>query len=156
MKSKRYEKFNMFTATVFWWIIIIGIIFVIFYGIEFGWKIREYRYYSDEENFMEITSEIDHISWDDSEQRLYLGFSEIPEIFSDETFDIEGENFQNVIDNGGEEYLKFGTRVTFVSAPRYFGDGYIMPIVAIKVDEKELLTYEAGYKNLIESYHIFR
>ena len=64
----------------------------------------------------------------------------------------QGESFQNVIDNGGEEYLKLGTRVTFVSAPRYFGDGYDVPIVALSIDGKELLSFEEGHKNLMDSY----
>lgn len=156
MKGKRYRKFNLFTATVFWWIIIIGIIFIIFHGIELGWKIREYRYYSDEENFIEVTSEINHIVWDHSEEELYLGFSDIPEIFSDETFDITGDSFGILIDKDAEQYLKMGVEVTFVTAPRYFGDGYVMPIVALKAEDYELLDYEDGYAALMESYHILK
>lgn len=160
MKAKRGEIGKIVTGIVFTiivlpWIFIIGLILIL-KGIDLMWEIREYQYYSDEENFIEVTSEIDHIVWNYSEQRLSLSFSDIPEIFSDRTFKIEEENFQRVVDNGGEEYLKLGTTVTFVSAPKYFGDGYMMPIVAIKVDEKELLEYEEGYKGLIESYHIFK
>lgn len=55
-----------------------------------------------------------------------------------------------------EAYLKLGEKVTFITAPRYFGDGYTMPIVAIKTEEKELLKFEDGYKNLIESYHLYK
>lgn len=56
---------------------------------------------------------------------------------------------------GNSICLQQGTEVTFVTAPRCFGDGYIMPIVAIKTNEKEILGYEEGYKGLIKSYHIF-
>lgn len=156
MKRKLYRKFNLFTATVFGLAVIIGTIFVLFHGIELGWKIREYKYYSDEENFIEVTSEIDHIVWDYSEEELYLGFSNIPEIFSDETFDITGDSFGIIIDNDAEQYLKIGVEVTFVTAPRYFGDGYVMPIVALKAGDYELLEYEDGYVALMESYHILK
>lgn len=152
MKRKLYGKFNLFAATVFWLAVIIGTIFILFHGIELGWKIREYRYYSDEENFIEVTSEIDHIVWDHSEEELYLGFSDIPEIFSDETFDITGDSFGILIDKDAEQYLKMGVEVTFVTAPRYFGDGYVMPIVALKVGDYELLDYEDGYAALMKSY----
>ena len=40
--------------------------------------------------------------------------------------------------------------VSFMTAPRYFGDGYIMPIVEISVDGEELLSFEEGYENLLE------
>lgn len=37
-----------------------------------------------------------------------------------------------------------------MTAPRYFGDGYVMPIVAISVDGEQLLDYEEGYANFME------
>ena len=46
--------------------------------------------------------------------------------------------------------IQLGTTVSFMTAPRYFGDGYIMPIVEISVDGEELLSFEEGYENLLE------
>lgn len=103
--GRRISKYNMFTVAVLAWIVIIALVLIIFNGIELMWRIKEYRYYSNEENFMEVTAEIDYIAWNHSEQIVYLGVSEIPEIFSDETFDIDEENFQRILDNGGEEQL---------------------------------------------------
>ena len=46
--------------------------------------------------------------------------------------------------------VQLGTTVSFMTAPRYFGDGYIMPIVEISVDGEELLSFEEGYENLLK------
>ena len=49
---------------------------------------------------------------------------------------------QLVLKNGISEKIKLGDTVEFVTAPRYFGDGYVMPIVAISVEGEQLLDYE--------------
>ena len=156
MKSKIHKIFTtiMFIFVVFPCVFIICSL-VLIKGIDLIWTVQEYKYYSNEENFMEITSEINHIVWSHSEQRVTIGLSDVPETFSDNCFDIDGDSFSIVVENNGEEYLKLGTSVTIITAPRYFGDGYIMPIVAIKTGEQELLNYEDGYKGLMESYRIF-
>ena len=53
-----------------------------------------------------------------------------------------------VQNNGIEQKINVGDRVEFVSAPRYFGDGYVMPIVQISVDGEELLSFDTGFVNL--------
>lgn len=136
------------------WFFIIGSLLLI-KGIDLIWTAQEYKYYSNEENFVEVTSKINHIVWNHSEQRVTIGLSDVPETFSDNCFDIEEDNYIILLENGGEEYLEYGTDVTIITAPRYFGDGYIMPIVAITVGEYELLNYDDGYKGLMESYSIF-
>lgn len=153
MKNKRFPTIMIILAALPF-VLIINFI-VLFKGIDLIWEVQEYKYYSNEENFVEVTSEINHIVWNHSEQCVTIGLSNVPETFSDNCFDIEEENYKIVFENGGEEYLQLGTSVTIVTAPRYFGDGYIMPIVAIKVGEYELLNYEDGYKGLMESYSIF-
>ena len=153
MKNKRFTTI-MIILVVFPFVLIIGFTTLI-KGIDLIWEVKEYKYYSNEENFVEVTSEINHIVWNHSEQCVTIGLSIVPETFSDNCFDIEEENYKIVLENGGEEYLQLGTSVTIVTAPRYFGDGYIMPIVAIKVGEYELLNYEDGYNGLMESYCIF-
>ena len=45
--------------------------------------------------------------------------------------------------------IKIGDRVVFSSAQRYFGDGYVMPIVQLDVNGEELLSFEEGYHNLL-------
>lgn len=156
MKNKQRKKHNLVTITVFSWICIIGLIFVIFNGVEMIWKFREYSYYKDRSNFIEVTSDINHVVWTHSEKRLNLAFSNLPDGFSDENFCIKGDNYVIVADNDGEECLELGDTITFVTAPRYFGDGYTMPIIAIRIKDKTLLEFEDGYKNLIESYYFWK
>ena len=45
--------------------------------------------------------------------------------------------------------LKTDEQITFITAPKYFGDGYVMPMVAISIGEENLLEFEDGYENLL-------
>ncbi len=49
--------------------------------------------------------------------------------------------------HGIDEKLKIGNSIEFVTAPKYFGDGYVMPIVAISVDGEALLSFDEGFEN---------
>ena len=71
-------------------------------------------------------------------------------MFDDNSFKIVGENLLIVRQNGIDEKLEIGDQVTFVTAPRYFGDGYVMPIVEITVNEEELLSFEDGFANFLK------
>ena len=42
------------------------------------------------------------------------------------------------------------TKVTFVTAQGYYGDGYVMPIVELSVGEDKLLDFESGHCNLLK------
>lgn len=52
--------------------------------------------------------------------------------------------------NNIDEQIKIGDTIQFVTAPKYFGDGYVMPIVAISVDGEVLLEFEEGYANFLK------
>ena len=49
-------------------------------------------------------------------------------------------------DNGIDTKIKIGDQVEFITAPRYFYDGYIMPIVAISVNGECLLNLKKDLK----------
>ena len=53
---------------------------------------------------------------------------------------------------GIEEKLTPGVVFTFISAPKYFGDGYWCPIVGLEINGEVLLDFEIGYKNLMAQY----
>ncbi len=108
------------------------------------------KYYSQKDNYVNATGTITHIAYNDSCSALYLGFSDLTPRFSDTCFKIVGDNLPIVQENGIDQKIQVGTQVDFVSAPEYFGDGYVMPIVAISVNGEELLSFEEGYINLIE------
>ena len=107
-------------------------------------------YYSEKENYVDATGTVVHIKYNEDETALYLGFSDLSYNFDDTCFKIVGENLRIVREKGIDNKLKLGDQIKFTSAPRYFGDGYVMPIVAIHVNGECLLDFEAGYTNLLD------
>lgn len=107
-------------------------------------------YYSQKSNYVTATGTVTHISYNEDKSALYLGFSELEPMFDDNSFKIVGENLMIARQNGIDEKLEIGERVTFVTAPRYFGDGYVMPIVEITVSEEELLSFEDEFANFVK------
>ena len=107
-------------------------------------------YYSEKENYVDATGTVVHIKYNEDETALYLGFSDLSYPFDDVTFKLVGENLQIVREKGIDNKLELGDQIEFTSAPRYFGDGYVMPIVAIHVNGECLLDFEAGYTNLLD------
>ena len=134
---------------------LIAVCWLLFGGIELLWKAQEYKYYAQEENFVEVTGEVKHLAWNEEEERVAFSLTARPEGFVEATFDIEGDNFRVVADKGGAEHLKVGAVVTFMAAPRYFGDGYIVPAASLTADGVELLSFEEGYENLLGMYRPF-
>jgi hypothetical protein len=56
---------------------------------------------------------------------------------SDNCFKLVGENLRTVQKNLDGKDFKLGDQLEFVTAPRYFGDGYVMPIVSLVYGETE-------------------
>ena len=65
---------------------------------------------------------------------------------------ISGENAYEAINNAIFDNIKIGDVVIFTSAPRYFGDGYFMPIIGLSIGDTEILNIETGYQNLMNTY----
>lgn len=108
------------------------------------------NYYSQKQNYINATGIVTHISYNEDKSALYLGFSDLSPQFDDNSFKIVGDNLKLVQQNGIEEKIKIGDQVDFITAARYFGDGYVMPIVGISVNKEELLNFEEGYSNLLK------
>ena len=108
------------------------------------------EYYRQKENYVEATGTLVHFTYNYERTRIFLGFSDTQPAFDDYTFKIVGKSVQYVTDAGIEDKLEIGARVTFIVAPKYFGDGYAMPIVAISVGDKLLLDFDTGYTHLME------
>ena len=111
---------------------------------------RKIAYYSQRDNYVIATGILVFIKYNDDNTGLYLGFSDLQPKFSDNAFKIVGDNLQVVQRKGIDEKLKLGDTVSFTSAPAYFGDGYVMPIVQISLNGEELLSFEEGYQNLLD------
>ncbi len=114
-----------------------------------GNKIVQQEYYQTKENYIECRGQITFINYDD--RCVYLGIEILNNdgLFSDDCFKIQGQNFLVVKDNGFIDEIDIGDEVVFISAPRYFGDGYVYPIVSIKKESKIYLDFDIGYNNFI-------
>ena len=107
-------------------------------------------YYTEKENYVSATGIVSHIKYSEDHSTLYLAFDDLSYPFDDNCFKVVGDNLQIIQENGIDSKCTLGQEVTFISAPRYFGDGYVMPIVAIYIDEECLLDFEVGYANLLD------
>lgn len=112
--------------------------------------IKMKNYYSQKSNYINATGIVTHISYNEDKSALYLGFSDLNPKFDDNSFKIVGDNLPIVQQNGIDEKIEIGDQVDFITAARYFGDGYVMPIVEISVNEEELLNFEDGFANLLK------
>ena len=108
------------------------------------------EYYSQKENYISVTGTVSSIKYNEEATALYIDFSELSPVLDDTCFKIVGENLEIVKANRIDDKLKIGEQITFVTAPKYFGDGYVMPIVAISISGENMLDFEEGYKNLID------
>lgn len=109
------------------------------------------EYYSEKGNYINASGTVTHIKYSENEYALYLGFSADLVPSCDGTdFKIVGANLTTVQANGIDEKIELGSKVEFITAPKYWGDGYVMPIVAITIDGEELLSFDEGYDNFME------
>lgn len=127
---------------------------IIFIIITFNgcYKVREKKYYEDKANYITEEAVVDNIIYNEERRYIVLWLSEIDESYQRSEFIIEKENAQTVIGNGIFEKIEIGDNIIFTSAPRHFGDGYFMPIVSLSIGEEEILSFEEGYENLLNSY----
>ena len=106
------------------------------------------KYYSDEQNYIEITGIIDHVVFDDEQKILYLGFLNLSQKLDDDCFKVVGDAYSIVVAN--KEHIEIGATATFVTAPKYYGDGYVMPIVSLSVAGRDVLGDDDGFSSLVD------
>ena len=116
------------------------------------YQTNEKDYYSDKNNFITGTAIVDNIIFDEETHQLYFWLSGIDEAYQDNTFKVEGANVDVLLQSNLVETIKAGSHITFVSAPRYFGDGYCMPIVALSYNDEVLLPFDVGYANFMSLF----
>lgn len=111
------------------------------------------NYYKEKSNYVTVSGTVKSIYHYEKEslyESLVISFDNLDDKFSDNTFEICRKNLPVVQEKGIEDKLKIGDSVVFTTAPGFFGDGYIMPIVAITVDGEEFLSFDEGYENFLE------
>lgn len=111
-------------------------------------KMKEY--YSQKSNYTNATGIVTHIAYNEDKSALYFGFSELNPQFDDNNFKIVGDNVKIVQQNGIDEKITVGDQVNFITAAKYFGDGYVMPIVEVSINGEELLGFEEGFSNFLK------
>lgn len=107
-------------------------------------------YYSLKANYVDAVGTVESISYNEDYASIYFNFTDIAPSFDNTCFKIVGQNVKIVLEKDIYAKIQIGDQVQFVTAPRHFGDGYIMPIVSISVEGEELLTFEDGYRNLLK------
>lgn len=107
-------------------------------------------YYSERSNYVVATGTVSYISYSEDKTSLYIEFSDLSPKFDDICFKIVGDNLAIVQANGIDQSVAVGSYVEFITAPEYFGDGYVMPIVAMSINDVPLLEFEDGLDNLLE------
>lgn len=110
---------------------------------------QKMKYYSDTENYVEVTGTISYVLFDEENESLYLAFTDLSVDLDDNCFKIVGDNY-SIIASESKELIQVEKTATFVTAPKYFGDGYVMPIVALTIDDCCLLEYEIGIANFMD------
>ena len=126
-----------------------------------GYEIQEKVYYSNEANFVSVTAVCVEISTNEHIPDCYfitvkdMEYHRTEECkFISGTFKIEKASSIILKESNIEDKLTEGTNFTFISAPKYFGDGYLCPIVSIEIDGEVLLNFDTGYKNLMDTYKL--
>jgi hypothetical protein len=106
----------------------------------------------DVNNYITEEAVVDTITYDKKLEYIGIRLSEISDAYQGERFIIEGENLDIVLANGILEKIEPNSVIEFTSAPAFFGNGYLMPIVQLSVNGETLLSFEEGYANLLELY----
>ena len=117
-----------------------------------GCKYHEKEYYANFDHFITEEAVVEKINYNEEDKYIVLILGEIDETYQDNNFIIRSDNADIVLENGLLYTLQIGDVITFTSAPQIFGDGYMMPIVSLSVEGKELLNINIGYQNLMNGF----
>lgn len=141
--------------------LIIGLVLSACHIWNWMYEIEEAKYYRNKDNFVSVTAVCVQITTNEYFPGQYFVVVDEMEYnktddhnswFISRSFCINKVNSLILKEAGMEEKLTPGKTFTFISAPRYFGDGYQCPIVGLEIDGEVLLDFETGYKNLMASY----
>jgi len=108
------------------------------------------EYYATESNYVTAFGTVAFFSMNEAEKALYIDFLTTTPTFDDTCFKIVGNNYDLVLERGIGDFLQNGSQIEFITAPRYFGDGYVMPIVSMSADGETILAFDEGYENFLE------
>ena len=130
----------------------IVIIIIILFLISGCYRNKEKLYYLDVSNFIKEEATVDNVLYDEENKSIYFWLSNIDDVYQDSTFIVDGDNVNVLLQYDIINRIMIGDTITFSSAPRYFGDGYCMPIIELIHNNEELLSFDEGHKNLMKRY----
>ena len=128
------------------------IIIIILFLISGCYRNKEKLYYLDVSNFIKEEATVDNVLYDEENKSIYFWLSNIDDVYQDSTFIVDGDNVNVLLQYDIINRIMIGDTITFSSAPRYFGDGYCMPIIELIHNNEELLSFDEGHKNLMKRY----
>jgi hypothetical protein len=113
------------------------------------------NYYSQDSNYSDLTGVIRSIKPVKGTDELFLEIDLLSEN-PDFSCNLETGYYEFVLVNrSAKDYdLKVNDTIVFTSAPMYFYNGHILPIIRIERNDSELLSFDAGkesYLNWIKS-----
>ncbi len=95
------------------------------------------EYYSDDDNYVELQGSV--ISPENDR-----GYMEIDILTESHGFPLNAQTGYGEFESGLIYNLNPGDEITFISAPMYFYNGHVLPIMALKKDEVVILAFEDG------------
>lgn len=95
------------------------------------------EYYSDDNNYVELQGVV--ISPEND-----CGYMEIDILTESHVFPLNAQTGYGEFESGLIYNLTPGDKITLVSAPMYFYNGHVLPVMALKKDDVVILTFEDG------------
>ncbi len=89
-------------------------------------------YYSIESNYITVTGTVDYINHNGGD--IYFGCHSLSPGVSGDTFKLTGANRREAVNNGLFQKFTHGAQVEFVIPKLFYGNGYIYPVAAIRID----------------------
>lgn len=123
---------------------------------EASWEAREKEYYAETGNYIVLTATVTaKPTYFDKEDYYLLNveFDDKEVVQYESRVEIHKSNGDILEKNGYFEEISEGDKIQITLAPEIFGDGYIIPAVGIKTQEKVYLAFEKGMANLMATYN---
>ena len=128
--------------------------FLLYSCYRFSYPYGMQEYYSDKANYIRVEGTVSHFRYTShSKTKLYLAFDDVTDSrLEHKDFVMEGNNLTIAQEQGLDEKVTIGSRVSFVTAPKCFYDGCVLPIAALSIDGEDLLLFDEGFENLQQIY----
>jgi len=136
-------------------IVLLLLVCGVVWGINFLFEVRRENYYKEQDNYIVAKGYIESFHYSEENEAYYFILKPdwSPQKKSgDPNFKVIGNGVVILKERNIETVLEQGSSIEFSYAPKYFGDGYIRPMVSLKVGDQVLLTFEDGYRGLLETF----